>query len=79
MTNQETAWSGEVDGCVYFPFHNARRAEEGINQTVTWYDTRHTMRAEILTQRTENVPRRYMNQQETSAKEIERKPERIPN
>ena len=24
--------------------HHTRRAEEGINQTVTWYDTRHTMR-----------------------------------
>jgi len=42
--------------------HHARRAEEGINQTAMWYDTRRTMRAERLTQRMENVPRKYMNQ-----------------
>jgi len=59
--------------------HHARRAEKGINQTAIWYDTRRTMRAERLTQRMENVPRKYTNQQEMSAKEIERKPERIPN
>jgi len=41
--------------------HHARRAEEGINQTVMWYDTRCTMRAERLTQRTESIPRRYTN------------------
>jgi len=59
--------------------HHTRRAEEGINQTVMWYDTKCMMRAERLTQRMENVPRRYTNQQEMLAKEIERKPERIPN
>jgi len=42
--------------------HHARRAEEGINQTATWYDTRRTMRAERLIQRMESIPRRYMNQ-----------------
>jgi len=41
--------------------HHGRRAEEGINQTATWYNTRHTMRAERSTQRTENVPRKYIN------------------
>jgi len=41
--------------------HHARKAEEGINQTAMWYDTRRTMRAERLTQRMENVPRKYMN------------------
>jgi len=41
--------------------HHARKAEEGINQTVMWYDTRRTMRAERLTQRTENIPRKYTN------------------
>jgi len=41
--------------------HHTRRAEEGINQTVTWYDTRCTMRAERSTQRMENIPRKYTN------------------
>jgi len=41
--------------------HHARRAEEGINQTVTWYDTRCTMRAERLTQRMESIPKKYTN------------------
>jgi len=41
--------------------HHARRAEEGINQTATWYDARHTMRAERSTQRTDSIPKRYTN------------------
>jgi len=41
--------------------HHTRRAEEGVNQTATWYNTRCTMRAERLTQRMESVPRRYTN------------------
>jgi len=41
--------------------HHARRAEKGINQTVMWYDTRCTMRAERLTQRMESVQKRYTN------------------
>jgi len=37
--------------------HHARKAEEGINQTATWYDTRCIMRAERLTKRTGYIPR----------------------
>jgi len=59
--------------------HHARKAEKGINQTATWYDTRHIIRAEILAQRTENIPKRYLNQWETLAQEVERNPERNPN
>jgi len=42
--------------------HHARKAEEGINQTATWYNTRCIIRAERLAQRTENIPKRYINQ-----------------
>jgi len=42
--------------------HHARKAEEGINQTAMWYNTRHIIRAEKSAQRTENVPKRYINQ-----------------
>jgi len=41
--------------------HHARKAEEGINQTAMWYDTRCIIRAEILAQRTESVPKKYIN------------------
>jgi len=41
--------------------HHVRKAEEGINQTVIWYDTRHIIRAERSAQRMENVPKRYIN------------------
>jgi len=42
--------------------HHARKAEEGINQTAMWYDTRCIIRAERLAQKMENVPKRYINQ-----------------
>jgi len=42
--------------------HHVRKAEEGINQTAMWYDTRHIIRAERLAQRMENIPKRYVNQ-----------------
>jgi len=75
LSKEATAEHSRMEGTL----HHTRRAEEGINQTVMWYNTRCTMRAERLTQRMENIPRKYMNQREMSAKEIERKPERIPN
>jgi len=37
--------------------HHAKKAEEGINQTATWYDNRHIMKAGILMERTGYVPR----------------------
>ena len=41
--------------------HHSRKAEEGINQTAMWYNTRHIIRAERLAQRMESVPKRYVN------------------
>jgi len=46
--------------------HHARKAEEEINQTATWYDTRCIIRAERLAQRMENVPKRYKPMRNTS-------------
>jgi len=41
--------------------HHARKAEEGINQTAMWYNARHIIRAKILAQRMESIPKRYIN------------------
>jgi len=41
--------------------HHARKAEKRINQTATWLDTRHIIRAERLAQRMESIPKRYVN------------------
>jgi len=57
LSKEITAEHSKMDSIL----HYTRRAEVGINQTATWYNTRCTMRAERLTQRTESVPKRYMN------------------
>jgi len=65
LSKEETAEHSRMESIL----HHARRAEEGINQTAMWYDTRCTMRAERLTQRTENIPRNI----QTDEKQQQRK------
>jgi len=57
LSKEITAEYSKMEAILY----HARKAEEGINQTAMWYDTRHIIRAERLAQRMENVPKRYIN------------------